>query len=322
MAIPTLPPPVVVNGLNHLPGPSAAAFDAEFAGILPPGDTIPSSWGSTRYYDFSPGPTATGQRRIILIHGAGTPAIGLAPLAYSLKAAGSNHVVIYDIWGHGCSSTPLATHTPALYHTQLLELLARLQWTRVHLVGYSFGGVIATTFTARHSATVASLSIAAAPGLWQRAERSFVQAIVEEGGWGLEWLSQRRILSRLGMGDGPREGWQQRWRDQSIMDTNAVEQWERAQHPGHVATLVSSLRHGGVYDAHAAFRAVADSDVPTLAFYGERDGVVLATRSQADLRALGWRGEVVVFPGAGHPVVRERVPEMTELLGKFWHDLE
>jgi hypothetical protein len=93
---PTLPYSRLQNGLNHIPPPSPSSFDAEFSGLLPTGTTIPSSWGTTRYYAFTPTSTPTG-RNLILLHGGGTPALGIAPLALKLADKGEN-VIAYDMW--------------------------------------------------------------------------------------------------------------------------------------------------------------------------------------------------------------------------------
>jgi pimeloyl-ACP methyl ester carboxylesterase len=98
---PTLPTPLLINGLNHIPPPSVEAFEIEFAGILPEGKSPPASWGVTRLYDFSPD-ADDSVRRVLLIYGAGTSSVGMAPLALRLKPSGS-HVVIFDLWGHGLS---------------------------------------------------------------------------------------------------------------------------------------------------------------------------------------------------------------------------
>jgi len=160
----TLPVPVIINGRNHIPPPSVEAFETEFAGILPEGNNLPSSWGVTIFYDFSPDAKESA-RRVLLIHGVGTSGIGMAPLALRLKETG-NHV-IYDLWGYGLSSTPLTAHVPAIFHIQILELLSYLKWSKAHLLGFSGDGAIAATFVALHPQCAESL-ILAAPAGWKR----------------------------------------------------------------------------------------------------------------------------------------------------------
>ncbi|KAE9378149.1 alpha/beta-hydrolase [Stipitochalara longipes BDJ] len=108
---PTLPLPVIIDGLNHIP-PTLK------------GHSLPSSCGVTRFYDFSPN-AEEPVRRVLLIHGVGTSCIGMAPLALRLKAT---------------------AHVPAIFHIQILELLSYLKWGMAHILGFSGGGSISATF--------------------------------------------------------------------------------------------------------------------------------------------------------------------------------
>jgi hypothetical protein len=86
---------LLINGLNFIPSPSITAFETEFAGILPQGTSIPSSWCVTGFYDFSPD-ASSSSRRANLVHEIGTSYIGMVPLALRLKPSGS-HVINYDL---------------------------------------------------------------------------------------------------------------------------------------------------------------------------------------------------------------------------------
>lgn len=196
---PTLPHPTLINGLNHITPPPTYSFENtfSFSGLLPPGYSLTSSWGTTRYYEFKPSSPSTS-RRVLIIHGGGTCAIGVAPLARLLTDAGS-HVVIYDLWGHGLSSTPLEAHTPALMHMQILELLSHLGWQKVNLIGFSMGGSISVSFTALHEKAVESLVAVAPAGLWKKSERSWWDTVSTDGYGlpGLEWLRRSKILAYI-----------------------------------------------------------------------------------------------------------------------------
>ena len=307
---------MVLNGLNHIPPPSVKEFDDMFGGYLPSGTTIPSSWGVTRYYDFAPhSPPST--RRVILLHGGGTCAIGMAPLAFKLTDAG-NHVVIYDLWGHGISSTPLETHTPALFHGQLLKLLADLGWTKCHLLGFSIGGSLAVSFTASYPKVVESLVIVAGAGLWRKSERGWWDALIMDGGWGLETLSQRKIINYV-HGSDPRvkPGWKERLLKGEI-ETVPIQKWEREVHKGHVASLVSMFRYAGVYDQHEEYGKLVDSDVEVFVVLGDKDRVIEAESTKKELAKLGWKGEIRVIEGATHEIVRSHVKEVADLVGEVW----
>ncbi|CZR59801.1 uncharacterized protein PAC_09695 [Phialocephala subalpina] len=321
---PTLPHPYLINGLNHIPPPPISSFDNlfSFSGLLPPGESIPSSWGTTRYYDFAPA-SPPSSRRVLLIHGGGTCAIGLAPLARLLTEAG-NHVVTYDTWGHGLSSTPLETHTPALFHAQILELLAYLGWTKVHLVGFSIGGSTVVTFAALHDRVVESVIAVAPAGLWRKSNRSWWDVIGMDGFNlpGLEWWRRNTVINYV-HGSNPvvKEGWKERMVKGEV-DTVPIEKWEREEHRGHVASLVSTWNYGGVFDQHESYGKLLEKKFKTLVVLGSKDGVIEPEDTKKELEKLGWKGEVPVVEGATHDIVRSHRKEVAVLCIEFWEKLE
>lgn len=316
----TLPQPITQNGLNYIPGPSPEEFDAEFGGLLPPGETIPSSWGSTRCYTFAPTSPATG-RNIVLVQGGGTSSIGMAPLAFALADKGEN-VVTYDTWGHGCSSTPLAPHVPALYHHQLLEVLSHLQWTSAHILGFSLGGSVLTTFAVDHPKAVKSLTLVAPAGLLRKADRSWYDAFIEDGGWGREWFAERKIVGAVEGDARPKEGWKEQLKERKI-DTNAVQAWQRERHAGHKATIVGAWRNAGVFDLHGTYRSLAERGDRALVVLGGEDSVFPETFMRKQLKSVGWKEEhVKAVKGATHEIVRSHIKEVVEVVEEFWKGSE
>lgn len=315
MALSAVPLPTTINGLNHIPPPPVKDFEAEFGGLLPKGKSITSSWGVTRVYDFAP--TSSSTSRVLLIHGGGTPALGMAPLAHRLTKAG-NHVVTYDLWGHGNSSTPLTAHTPPIMHSQIFEVLSHLGWTKAHFIGFSMGGFILTSFAATHPHMLESATILAGAGLWKRP--SGFESFKIDGGWGREWLSRRTIMEYI-EGEPPiRDGWKERLAN-GIVDTEPVQKWERENHAGHAASLVSLWRYGSVYEQYEAYKKVANGDVKVLVILGEKDPVIEAEATKQELVKLGWKGRIEVVPDATHEIPRVHSNEVTELVSKFWASL-
>jgi pimeloyl-ACP methyl ester carboxylesterase len=68
-------------------------------------------------------------------------------------------VTTYDLRGHGYSSMPGEGYTSARMVEDLIALLDRLDVDRAHLVGHSFGGVVATHCAVLHPGRVRSLTI-------------------------------------------------------------------------------------------------------------------------------------------------------------------
>jgi pimeloyl-ACP methyl ester carboxylesterase len=305
--------------INHIPAPSAEEFDLEFGGLLPEGVTIPSSWGHTRYYLFHPQLTSTG-RNVVILHGGGTPALGLAPLAHKLSASG-NCVVVYDLWSHGLSSTPLVAHTPALFHTQLLEVLLYLKWTSAHLIGFSIGGSIATSFASLHPQAVDSITLVAPAGLLSKSSRSWLDSVYLDGGWGREWLSRNTIMAFVN-GKNPQvdPNWKEMLRKGRV-DSVAVEKWERETHKGHVAGIVSMFRFGGVYDEQNSYELLNRTGVAKFVILGSQDVVIEPKATEFKLREMGWQGVLHVIDGATHEIVRSHTARVAELTEQFWRSI-
>lgn len=304
--------------------PQEADFTAAFGTLLPPVEIISSMWGSTAMYSM-PGQVSTAEsssaERAIFVHGVGTPALGLLPLAKQIQALNpSMHIVLYDLWGHGLSSTPMATHELALFHYQLLNLFTHLGWTSAHLVGFSFGGSVSTSFTALHPTLVESLTLLAPVGLLPRSN-SWWKKRLELGGWGIESISQRHILNFIN--GGPlviEEGLEERVRN-GVVDSAAIQAWLRANHKGHIASVVSVVRYGGISGLEESYAQVARIQAKALIVLGETDGFIIPHEFKRSLEGVGWTADVVVIPETGHSLIREKAVEVATYVTKFWESL-
>jgi proline-specific peptidase len=105
-----------------------------------------------------------GKLPMVVLHGGpGMPHDYLAPLA-SL-ARGGRRVIFYDQLGCGNSdqSDDASLWTIDRYANELAAVLAALALSRVHLLGHSWGGMLAMEYALRAPATLASLTVASAP---------------------------------------------------------------------------------------------------------------------------------------------------------------
>jgi pimeloyl-ACP methyl ester carboxylesterase len=318
-----------LDGQVSIPPPLAEDFNTLFGGVLPPAQTITSYWGVTAYYLIQPShpnpSTSDPPRRVVLIHGLGTPAIGLLPLAALLAAASTpTTVLIYDNWGHGLSSTPLTAHVPGLFHSQILHLLSHLQWTSAHFLGYSLGGIIAASFAQYHTSLVESLVLVAPSGFLRKSYLSAWARFVEWGGWGWGWegISARKIYRFVGPGS-VEEGWEKKFKEKGLdaIPREAVQVWERDKHSGHLLSLISSYRYGGLYDSHDTYASIAKCAIATLTLLGENDGFFELEYMKKELKSLAWTGKVQVINGVGHGVIAEKVKEVGDSVLAFWDKL-
>ncbi|OBU00334.1 hypothetical protein VE01_01369 [Pseudogymnoascus verrucosus] len=304
-----------------IPAPAEAAFITQFGAHLPSAQYFISDNASTAIYELPP-PTVSllhaPIERVLIVHGAGTPALGMLPLAKALQASSPNlHIVLYDHFGHGLSSTPLVPHVPALFHDQIIQLLRHLKWPSAHLLGFSFGGSTITSFTALYPDLVQSLVVVAPAGLLRSATLTEEGASYLKGGAGVdEGVATDWIVDFVS--GGPlivSPDWKANFARGEISG-EPIQVWEREYHKGHIPSLVAIVRDGGVFDMHQHFKKVSQSSVRRLAVVGELDDFC----TEQDLRTVGFK-DVVVVPRAGHGLVRQRVSEVARPIIEFWRSL-
>ncbi|KAG9560876.1 alpha/beta-hydrolase, partial [Aureobasidium melanogenum] len=308
--------------VDSIPGPSEESFTTTFGKLLPAAQYLSTAYGKIAFYTYAPKATSTTSgsssiQRVLFLHGVQTPALGLQPLATSLHDQfPSAEFVLADLWGHGLSSTPMAPHTPPLFHNLISSLLSHLHWSSCHLVGYSFGGSTAisylTSASSSHPTKINSISLVAPAGLWNSPD------LDKEKLYNSDYnISKFHVLELLEGGPlvVPHD-WQDRVRKGEIV-AEKVREWQMDQHTGHTASVVAIVRDGGVFGQEETFKKAAKMGVPILAVLGETDDVVF----EKDLRAAGV-GNVVVVKGVGHAVVRQKVSGVTEQIEKFWKGLQ
>lgn len=309
---------VPTSSQTPIPGPTEAAFTQVFGALLPPAKFLSTAKGKVAYYELtpsSPSDQSGTPSRVLLVHGVQTPALGLLPLARALQTSFPHaHLVLFDLWGHGLSDTPIAPHDAGLFHQLLDALLDQLHWPSAHLVGFSFGGGTVTGYTALRPSRVESLTLIAPVGLFRLSDLSpeergllYGDNEVAARKWVFEWLG--------GDESGMPAGWKQRVEKGEIV-AQALRQWQLHEHPGHVASVAAMVRDGCVFDKHAEYLEVARTGIPSLAVLGELDDV-------CDEKQLNEHGfaNVAVVPQVGHELVRERVPEVAALIRDFWTKL-
>lgn len=111
---------------------------------------------------------------ITLIHGLG---LCRKLWASHLGRLSQNYRVLnYDLYGHGESAPPPETASLTVYAKQLKELIDELGIDKVHLVGFSIGGMINRGFAIDYSDRLHSLAILNSPH--ERGDEA--QVLVEE----------------------------------------------------------------------------------------------------------------------------------------------
>lgn len=229
--------------------------------------------------------------------------------------------MLYDLWGHGTSATPLQPHTPALMHMQIFEILAGLRWLgdKVHFIGFSLGGSILATFAAVYPNIVETAVIIAGAGLWRKGGKgSWNNLRSADGEWIVNEENDYIIIDELEEHAPNKDGWKERLK-MGIIESEPIERWERDNHKGHMASVVSLFRYGNVFDQHESYRKLlTESGIKTKVIVGEEDNHFSPEFVKMELAELGWEGEVVQVNGAGHGLVRSHVEEVVGLIEGFW----
>lgn len=166
------------------------------ARVLPPFQSYPTRDGSSlplRHF------AADAPLALIVLHGSGSHALYLAPLAARLAGAGIAHVYLPDLRGHGLAP---ARRGDLAYVDQLEDDLADLiAWVRarqpaarVALAGHSSGGGLALRFAGGQHAEAVDGYALLAPYLGHTAPTTRPGS----GGWARARVPRIALLSLLG----------------------------------------------------------------------------------------------------------------------------
>ncbi|OSS54835.1 hypothetical protein B5807_00914 [Epicoccum nigrum] len=334
-----------------IPAPNEAAFTSTFGALLPAAQYLQLDQGRAAYYHFpltassssSPGTvnpassttsnasTANDSvpKRILLLHGVQTPALGLFPLITALRARypGTEFATL-DLWGHGLSEVPFAPHCGELFHTLVDGVLGALGWKtsaeeeegRVGIVGFSFGAVVTMGYLSSPlykewvKKGVKGCVLVAPAGLlkksWFKEEELALLSTAcpaeDEG------RAAKFVVSALEGGElvVPED-----WRDvvaKGGVEAQAVKRWQLDNHNGHEASVVGIFRDGGVIGNEELFVKMRAAGVRTLVVLGSEDGLT----DEKEIKGFGF--DVKVVEGVGHGVPRERPEDVAEFIAGFW----
>ena len=134
-----------------IPAPTEAAFTSTFGALLTAAQYLQLDQGRAAYYRFPPASSSSSSpsttnpaspatsnaytgndpvpKRILLLHGVQTPALGLFPLITALRARyPRTEFATLDLWGHGLSETPFAPYCGELFHGLVDGVLNALGW--------------------------------------------------------------------------------------------------------------------------------------------------------------------------------------------------
>ncbi len=230
----------------------------------------------------------SGEPRTVFLHGLLWDNLSSWYFTVAAAAAGVGEVLLYDLRGHGLSECTASGYRVEEMVDDLAALLIAVGWHEgpVHLVGNSYGGLLAIAFAAAHPEQVASLVL--------------VDSNLSDGSFGQEMLDILRL--------GGRE------RDRLI--TESFRQW--AGRHGDVASTRLARTARRLVDETTlaadleASPALTDAQLarivcPTLALYGQNSN--LRRRGERLARVLP-NCTLHLFAGCSHVVLWEATTEV------------
>lgn len=224
---------------------------------------------------------------VVLVHGFSTPNFIYEQNVEALNVAGMR-TLRFDHFGRGWSDRPSTKYDVDFYDRALTELLDTLEIDQPFgLAGLSMGGPIVSEFTARHPERVNKLVLLVPAGLDLAGNDSAAARLVQTPVIGdFIW---RMIGKRTLLGDPQYSESELASEDRLRGDVE-----EQFQYRGYLQALLSTLRHMPMSGREETFARVAETGIPVLAIYGDKDPTVLISSAErlgslipdADIRVI------------------------------------
>lgn len=244
---------------------------------------------------------------IVLIHGFSVSSFVWNDYFDPLTRAGYR-VLAYDNYGRGFSDRPDSPYDASQSDKLLSDLLDALAPdTPAHLVGYSMGGAIATTFAARHASRVDSLILIAPAGLGSTAN------------------SRVNLLKRPLIGD-----WIVRMFGLKLFHDLAAEEAKSAPNParfladfdrqmdyrGYGEALLSTLRHYPLASSQDAYAEAGRNGRPVMVIWGEADTTVPFTQAKPLMQRMP-NAKLYSYEKLGHAIAYSQNELVLHLITQF-----
>lgn len=242
---------------------------------------------------------------VVMVHGFSTPLFIFEQNATALAAAGFR-VLRFDHYGRGWSGRPDSVYDTDFYDGTLVELLDAMSLQDpVHLVGLSMGGIISTTFAARHPERVKTLTLLVSAGLDLVNPKPF-GGILDIPLIGL-FIWHRVAPDRFSTSyDAHMQTLPEDSRLQGDVSTQFL-------FKGTAEAMLRTFRNLPMSGQDERFLALAETNIPTLAIFGDADDTVAISSAQR-LGKLVPDAKIVTIEGGGHGLNFERHNEVSPLL--------
>lgn len=286
---------------SHVPD---AAIDAFVSGLTTtvPADESASAGPVSETVDGPLGPVhllvqGSGAETVVLLHGFGGDAqnwrFTLEPLA------GSRTVVAVDLPGHGNSGKNVGDGAMTAFVDTVLAVLDARGVEAAHLIGHSFGGLVATQVALTRPDRVASLALVAPAGLGGTVNKAFLDAFVEAD-------SRQQVKSALSTLFAP--GFQ--------VNRQLVEDVLRYKRIEGVTEALSTIRDHTFPDGHQTietWQLLGSLTAPLLVVWGQDDLVI----ESGHIANAPGTAAVELLEGVGHSPHIEAAGQFNRILAQF-----
>ncbi|MEL6415490.1 MAG: alpha/beta hydrolase [Pseudomonadota bacterium] len=229
---------------------------------------------------------------ILLVHGFSTPHFIYQQNVEALTAAGFR-TLRFDDFGRGWSDRPRTRYDIEFYDRAINELLAEVGVTEPFgLVGLSMGGPIVAEYAARYPERVDRLVLLVPAGLDTAGGEGASAVLLNTpliGDWVWRMFGKSILL-------GDRQYDESNRAPEDRLQGDVREQFE---YRGYLQALLSTYRHMPMTGREETFLRLAETQVPTLAIYGDADETVLVSSAET-LQTLMPDADVRVVPGGEH----------------------
>jgi len=281
------------------------------------GNWIELSRGNIYFEWFIPDASTETKGTMVLVHGFSTPSFVWGGLIDNFTSSGYR-VLVYDHFGRGYSERPRVKYDKNLYLETLRELIESQKIKdQVHLVGYSMGGPIVGFYAEAYPEDTKSATLIAPAG--------FSKSIPDMKSWTTmpivgDWFW--RVFSNRLYGIGNMSETQFSEDPLSINEDRFMPLFQnQLRFRGFNESLLSTIRHFNLFDVRKMYESLHSKQVPILALWGKKDGVVPFTGSQ-EFERIFTNGNLVTLDEGTHDITYRQPTKVGEEITKFINSLE
>ena len=281
------------------------------------GDWVELSRGNIYFEWFLPDDSKEIKGTMVLVHGFSTPSFVWGGLINNFTSSGYK-VLVYDHFGRGYSERPRIKYDKDLYLETLRELIESQQIKdQVHLVGYSMGGPIVGFYAETYPRDTKSATLIAPAGFSKSipAMKSWTtMPIVGDWFW--------RVFSDRLYGIGNMSETQYSEDPLSINEDRFLPLFQdQLRFRGFNESLLSTIRHFNLFDVRKMYESLHLKQVPILAIWGKKDGVVPYTGSQEFERIFS-NGKLISLEEGTHDITYRQPTKVGEEIINFINSLQ